>query len=99
MWLKPKRLRSVNRPTLNPPLCEMIPTLPASRLGSADLLQVGRVALDRVQDAHAVRTAQRNPGLTANGDNSLLERASFRAALGEATVINHHCECRDRRPQ
>ena len=65
------------------------PDIARQPLGFPDLLQVGRVALDRVQDAHAVRTAQRDPGLTANGDNSLLQRASFRAALGEATVINH----------
>ena len=88
MWLKPKRLISVNRLTQNPPLCETIPTLPASRSGRASPADRS-CSRDRVQDAHAVRTAQRDPGLAANRRDSLLQRASFRAVLGKAAVIDH----------
>ena len=55
----------------------------------ADLLQIRRVALDRVQDAHAVRAAQRDACLTADIGDLLLQRAPFFAALGEAAVVDH----------
>lgn len=38
----------------------------------ADLLQISRVALDGVQDTHAVRAAQRDPGFMADVGNLLL---------------------------
>ena len=41
----------------------------------ADLLQIGRVALDRVQDAHAVGTAQRDAALAADRGDAVLQPA------------------------
>src|SRR5438105_2614189 len=55
----------------------------------ADLLQIHGVALDRVQDAHAVGTAQRDAVLAADCGEAVLQQPPFLAALGEATIIDH----------
>ena len=58
-------------------------------VGLADFLKVGRVALDWVEDAHAVGAAQRDPGIAANAGDVVLQRPPLVAALGEAAVIDH----------
>ena len=58
------------------------------RLRVADLLQIRGVALDRVQDAHAIGTAQRDAALAADRGDAVLQPASLLAALGKPAVVN-----------
>ena len=70
------------------PLCEMNPTLPASPVGAHHVLLVGGHACRRIEDAHAVRPADRHAGLAAHAGDLGLQPRAVLAELGEAAVVD-----------
>ena len=86
-WLQPKRRQSARSPMQIEPLCEIRPTLPARRGGIARrVLEVDGAAVVRVDDAHAVGPAERDPGLAADRRRARPAPAPVLAPLGEAAV-------------
>src|SRR5262249_19117494 len=55
----------------------------------AQLLQVGRAAIVRVEHSHAVWPAQCNTGVAADLLDAGLEFAPLVAALGKSAIIDH----------